>query len=116
MIFSLLLGVALGALSIIFALQNSAIVTVTFFSWQFQGSMVFILLLAVSMGILISLLIVLPESIASYFRYRSLKKENARLEELLRKQKELTVFAAKTPATPEQLDKLDKGVIASPTN
>ena len=114
MIFSLTLGIILGAVSVIFALQNTAIITVKFFAWQLEGSLALILLLTVSMGVIISLLMVLPESIKNYFRYRSLKNANAKLEETLRKQKELTIFAKKTPATPEELEKLDKGVIASP--
>ena len=114
MIFFLILGILLGAFSVFFALQNTAIITVTFFSWQFQGSLALILLMALATGILISLLMVLPESIVSYFRYKALKKELVKLEEALRKQKELTVFAKMTPATPEELDKLDKGVIAHP--
>jgi uncharacterized integral membrane protein len=114
MILPLILGIALGAASVVFALQNAANITVTFFTWQFEGSLSLILLLSVAMGILISLLIVLPESISKYFQYRSLKKENAKLAEELRKQKELTVFAKQTPATPEALAKLDQGVIAHP--
>ncbi|MDO8451331.1 MAG: LapA family protein [bacterium] len=116
MIFSLTLGILLGAVSVIFALQNTAIITVKFFAWQFEGSLAFILLLTVTMGVLISLLMVLPESIKNYFRYRGLKSANAKLEEALRKQKELTVFARKTPPTPEELEKLDKGVIANPNS
>lgn len=114
MIFSLTLGIILGAVSVIFALQNTAIITVRFFTMQFEGSLALILLLTVTMGVIISLLMVLPESIKNYFRYRSLKNANAKLEDALRKQKELTVFAKQTPPTPEQLEKLDKGVIASP--
>jgi uncharacterized integral membrane protein len=114
MIFSLILGIVLGALAVMFALQNTAIVTVRFFSWQYQGSMVLILLLAIATGVLISLLMFLPESITSYFKYRKLQKELARSEEALRKQKELTIFAKTTPATKEELEKFDKGVIAIP--
>lgn len=114
MIIPLLLGIILGAVSVIFALQNVAVITVMFFDWQFQGSLALILLLAIATGILISLLIVLPESIKSFFQYRRLKKENIKLTEELRKQKELTVFAKKTPATPEELAKIDQGAIAIP--
>ena len=114
MIFPLILGIALGAATVIFALQNVAVITVTFFQWQFEGSLALILLLAAAMGVLVSLLIVLPESISNYFQYRRLKKENIKLAEELRKQKELTVFAKKTPATPEELTKIDQGAIAIP--
>lgn len=111
MILPLILGIVLGVLSVVFALQNIAVITVTFFSWQFQGSLALILLMAVGMGIVISLLLVLPESISNYFRYRALKKDNESLQEELRKQKELTLFARQTPATPEHLAHLDQGRI-----
>jgi putative membrane protein len=114
MILPLILGIILGTVSVIFALQNITLITVTFFTWQLEGSLALILLLAVAMGILISLLIVLPESIRNYFRYKSLKKENVKLAEELRKQKELTIFAKKTPATPEAIARLDQGRITGP--
>ena len=114
MVIPLILGILLGAFTVIFALQNVAVVTLTFFTWHFAGSLALILLVAVAIGIVISLLIVLPESISSYFRYRKLSKENANLLEDLRKQKELTVFAKQTPATPEALEKIDQGRISEP--
>lgn len=112
MIFSLILGVVLGAAAVIFILQNVAIVDVAFFSWHFQGSLALVLLMTFLVGILITLLLVLPETIGHYFRFRTLQKENARLAEDLRKQKELTVFAKQTPATVEELDHIDRGAIA----
>lgn len=115
MILPLILGIILGGVAVIFALQNTTLITVTFFTWQLEGSLALILLLTVSMGITIALLMVLPESIRNYFRYKNLKKANEKLEEELRKQKELTIFAKKTPASPEELEKLDQGVIADPS-
>ena len=94
-----IIGVALGGLTVIFAMQNIEAVTVSFFSWHLEGSLSLILMLATLMGILIALLITLPEGIRGYFRYRALRRENARLEEELRKQKELTHFARKEPPT-----------------
>ena len=114
MIFPLILGIVLGAVSVVFALQNVAVITVTFFTWQLDGSLALILLATMLMGVLITLLLILPESIRSHFRYRSLQKENRKLEEDLRKQKELTVFAKKTPLSPETIAKIDQGAIANP--
>jgi uncharacterized integral membrane protein len=111
MIFSLILGVALGAAAVIFILQNVAIVDVAFFAWHFQGSLALVLLMTVLLGILITLLLVLPETVGNYFRFRSLQKENVRLAEDLRKQKELTVFAKQTPATTAELEHIDRGAI-----
>ena len=115
MILFLVLGIILGATAVIFALQNTAIITVSFFTLQFQGSLALILIMTVLVGVLISLLFVLPDTIASHFRYRKLNKEYAKLEEELRKQKELTAFAKQTPATAAELKHIDTGAIESRT-
>ncbi|MBP9757956.1 MAG: LapA family protein [Candidatus Pacebacteria bacterium] len=114
MILFLLLGIILGAAAVIFALQNTAIITVSFFSMQYEGSLALILMMTVTAGAIISLLLVLPETIKTFFGYRSLQKSYAKLEEDLRKQKELTVFAKQNPPTPAELDHIDKGAIARP--
>ena len=80
MTFLLLLGIAFGVASVMFALQNVSIVTVSFFAWQFEGSLALVLLLSLAMGVLISLLLVLPETAKNYFRYKKLKKSYERLE------------------------------------
>ena len=112
MIIFLVLGIILGAAAVIFALQNTAIITVSFFTYHFQGSLALVLIMTVLVGVVVSLLIVLPDSIKSHFKYRSLQKSYAKLEEDLRKQKELTVFAKQTPATPAELERIDNGAIA----
>ncbi len=99
MILFLILGILLGAAAVLFALQNVTVITVSFFAWHLQGSLALILLVSIGVGMIISLLIILPESISNYFNFRRLKKENANLEEALRKQKELTVFAKQAPPT-----------------
>lgn len=111
MIILFVFGLLLGAVSVIFALQNVAIITVNFFSWQLTGSLALILLLAITSGILITILLLLPEFINNYFRSKGLKKENKKLEEDLQKQKELTVFAKHTPPTDEDISKIEHGAI-----
>jgi lipopolysaccharide assembly protein A len=111
MIILFIIGLILGAVTIIFALQNIEVITVTFFSWQLTGSLALILSLAVIAGIIITLLLLLPGSIENYFKYRNLKKENQKLEEELRKQKELTVFAKKVIPTEEDISKIEQGNI-----
>ena len=109
-----IIGVALGGLTVIFAMQNIDAVTVSFFSWRLEGSLSLILMLATLMGVLITLLTILPESIRGYFRYRALRRENARLEEELRKQKELTHFARKEPPTQDAIAHIEQGAIQKP--
>ena len=55
-IFALIIAVV----AVIFALQNTAAVTVTFFIWNFHGSLVLVLLGALAVGLLIGLLAALP--------------------------------------------------------
>ncbi|MEO5635132.1 MAG: LapA family protein [Candidatus Paceibacterota bacterium] len=109
MIILFIIGILLGAVSVIFAFQNVAVITVSFFSWELTGPLAYVLLLAITSGILIAVLMLLPESIGNHFRYRSLRKENEKLAEELKKQKELTVFAKNTPPTEEEIRKIEEG-------
>ncbi|MES2623158.1 MAG: lipopolysaccharide assembly protein LapA domain-containing protein [Patescibacteria group bacterium] len=91
MIIFLILGLILGALSVIFALQNVIPITVTFFAWQLQGSLSLILLLAVLAGVMICGLLSVPEVIRNHIRFTTLKNQKKDLEkalETLRAEKE----------------------------
>ncbi|HEV7702428.1 MAG TPA: lipopolysaccharide assembly protein LapA domain-containing protein [Candidatus Paceibacterota bacterium] len=112
MIILFIIGILLGGVSVIFALQNINVITVSFFSWHLTGSLSMILLLALASGALITTFILLPEAINNYFKFKNLVKENARLEEELRKQKELAVFAKNIPPTEEQISRIEEGAIA----
>jgi len=107
-----IIGILLGGVMVIFSLQNIAPVTVSFFSWQMEGSLALILLITVAAGALAAYLTVLPQSMVSYFRYRKLKKQNAQLTEELSKQKELTHFAKKTIATQDDIARIEQGAIS----
>jgi|GEM_PF-1407930 putative membrane protein len=80
MILSLILGVLLGAVAVIFILQNVAVVTVTFLSWQITGSLAVVLLLAIVCGIVITLLMLLPSLIRDYFYLSAIKKRERELQ------------------------------------
>lgn len=77
MIVFLILGLILGALSVVFALQNVMPITVTFFVWQVEGSLALILLLALLTGVIICGLMSIPEVIRNHMRFKTLKKELA---------------------------------------
>ena len=111
MIILFILGLLLGGISVIFALQNVLVVTVTFFDWQLTGPLSVILISAIISGILMTLLLLLPESISSYFKSRSSKKEIERLREEIRKQKEKTVFARNTEPTDKVIAEIEDGAI-----
>jgi uncharacterized integral membrane protein len=91
MILFILLGIVLGALTVIFALQNVATVTVTFFAWQLTGSLSVVLFVTLIAGVVVSLLVSLPEVIKNHFAVRDMKrKQQALIDEnvLLKKQLE----------------------------
>ena len=111
MLIFFILGLLLGAVAVIFALQNTTIATVTFFSWQITSSMAIILLLSIISGILICLLILLPGSIQTALQFRALRKKTAKLEEELRKQKELTLFAKHNIPSPEVIEEIEQGAV-----
>jgi uncharacterized integral membrane protein len=112
MIIFFVLGLSLGVAAVFFALQNVAIITVSFFSWHLTGSLALILSIAILAGALIVTLFILPESIKNHFKYRKLKKENENLVEELRKQKELTLFAKKSVPTEGDIVKIEHGAIS----
>jgi uncharacterized integral membrane protein len=75
-IFALIIAV----IAVIFALQNIAAVTVTFFFWSFHGSLALVLLLSVAAGVLISLLASLPGLVRARLTVASQRKKLAVLE------------------------------------
>ncbi len=91
-IFFLILGVLLGAASVVFLLQNDMPVTVMFFNWQFDGSLAIVLMLAMCSGILVTTLLLVPSFVRDEFRLSKLRRQNTKLEdELVSAQKELEV-------------------------
>ncbi len=81
MLFFLVVGLIIGAVSVVFVLQNVATVTVAFFSWQLTGSLAVILLATLICGLLISALILLPSFIKAEWQIRVYRKRIKQLEE-----------------------------------
>ncbi len=81
MLFFLILGLLIGAITVVFALQNVVTIGVTFLAWQINGSLALILLLAVLSGVLICALVSIPEMIKTYVEFVELKKKNKQLED-----------------------------------
>jgi len=101
MILFLLLGVLLGAVSIIFILQNVEPVTVSFFTYSLNGSLALILFLALFAGVVITILILLPSYVRDEFRISRLKKQNKDLEDELVAAKKSMHTMATTPTVAE---------------
>jgi uncharacterized integral membrane protein len=93
MIIFLIVGIILGGISVVFVLQNTTAITVTFFVWHITASLALVLISSIVAGIIITLLLLLPESIGNHFKFKNLEKENKKLTDELRRQKENVVFA-----------------------
>jgi uncharacterized integral membrane protein len=114
MIIFFILGLLLGGVTVIFALQNVSIITVMFFKWQLTGSLALVLMSAIAAGVFATLLVLLPENIRSYFAERKLLGEIDQLKDELHKQKTLTHFAKIPPPSAEVIDHIDRESIIPP--
>jgi len=83
MIFFLILGILIGAIAIIFVSQNTDVVTVSFLSWQLEGSLAVILFLAIASGVMITMLVLFPSFVKDVFSLASVRRKNKALEEEL---------------------------------
>jgi uncharacterized integral membrane protein len=83
MILSLIVGIILGAIAVIFAFQNVAIVTVSFLAWQITASLAIIILGTVLCGIVLTLLFLLPSVIRDEMYVSALKKQKRETEDEL---------------------------------
>lgn len=80
MLLSLIVGIILGALAVLFALQNTAIVTVAFFSWQLTMPLALLIMGTVLCGIVLTLLILLPSVIRDELYVASIKRQKREAE------------------------------------
>lgn len=101
MIIFLILGVLLGAVSVMFVFQNITPVTVSFFTWQMDGSLSVIIFLALVSGVFITLLFLLPSFIRDEFRYSRLKKHTRAVEEELAAVKKSIPPVVQPPMNPD---------------
>ena len=79
MILSLIVGFVLGAAALLFILENTSVVALTFLQYQFQLPVSLIVLITLLVGIVLTLLVLLPGAIGDGFRMRRLTKSNEAL-------------------------------------
>src|ERR1700741_3995145 len=101
MLISLLVGIVLGGLTVIFALQNVAMVTVNLWIWQFSAPLALVLLGTILSGIVVTLLILLPNMIRDELYLKALKREKREVEDELAKHR-AGVIDAPIPAIHEE--------------
>jgi uncharacterized integral membrane protein len=83
----LILALVIAIITVIFAVQNAMPVTVSFLVWQFVNApLALVLLLAVGLGLLISLLVSVPTMAGNRWTISRLKKRVAELEKSIQEQ------------------------------
>lgn len=109
MIFFLILGLFLGAVTVIFALQNLATITVVFMAWHLDAPVALIIILAMAVGVLTSTLLSLPNLIDKSLKLSRMRNDNELLrEELVKKDIEVADERTKLETNNAYLDELEK--------
>lgn len=106
---ALIIGFILGAAALLFVTENTAAVALTFLHWQFQSSLAVVILLAILVGIVLTLLMLLPGVIGDSFYMRRLRKHNEALAREAEAQRQAAHdaqvrLAATDSARPDVLD------------
>ncbi len=100
-----IIGSILGAAVVVFILQNITPVSVSFLSWQFDGSLAVIVILAVLAGMVISWLLSIPDML----KISDLKSHNKKL------QKDLEIHKQKLSETEGKLSQAETPVVVEKT-
>ena len=107
-----IIGLLLGAVMVVFVLQNTAPVSVAFFGWEHTASLAIFLLLAIVGGMLVSALISLPEIVKNNFRLSKLACHNRELanelEDHKQKLAETEIKLAETPTVIKETTIIDE--------
>jgi uncharacterized integral membrane protein len=77
----LILALVIAILAVIFALQNVAVVSISFFTWSVNVSLAVALLVALGIGVLISILISIPDRVKSGWNVSKKNRKYSSLEE-----------------------------------
>lgn len=99
MIFSLFIGFVLGAAALLFALQNTQVVALTFMGGQFESSLALLVIASVTLGFIICLLASLPSALTASFKIMGLKKENKNLAQEIHAHRSAQLMAPDTTVT-----------------
>jgi lipopolysaccharide assembly protein A len=83
---NLIVFLALAVAAILFALQNSARVTVVFLIWRFDASLALVLIACVLVGAALSALIALPGAVRGRLRSRQQLRRIRELEDAIQAQ------------------------------
>ena len=98
----LIFSFAIAFLAILFAIQNTDIISIRFITWETQGSLALILFIALGAGALISYLATAPGQIKKRMTISSQRKRIAEVEG------QLTSTQEELQGTKEQLQQLEE--------
>jgi uncharacterized membrane protein YciS (DUF1049 family) len=80
MVFALILVLIIAILAVFFALENTMLVTISFFGYAVDGSLALFILIALGIGVLVGVLIMTPGRIKSGLSNRRNTKKISSLE------------------------------------
>ena len=107
MVFTLILALAIAIVAVFFALENTMMVTVSFFGYAVDGSLALFILVAVGIGLLIGVLIMTPGRIKSSLSNARSRKKIGSLETSLDEHKS-KLAAMQKPAALEPTPEADE--------
>lgn len=87
MLFALILALIIAILAVFFALENTMVVTVSFFGYAVSGSLALFILIALGIGALIGVLVMIPGRIKSGLSNARSRKKIGSLEASLEEHK-----------------------------
>jgi putative membrane protein len=80
MVFTLILALAIAIVAVFFALENTMVVTLSFFGYAVEGSLALFILVAMGVGLLLGVLIMIPGRIKSGLSNARSRKKIGSLE------------------------------------
>jgi putative membrane protein len=100
----LVAALLIAIVAVIFALQNTMPVVISFLAWQTEGSLALVLLITLLFGVLISLLVSVPTVIRRSRTIASQKKRIQKLESTLEeREKKIQELEAGAAVQPPQI-------------
>ena len=101
MVFALILALAIAIVAVFFALENTVMVTVSFFGYTVDGSLALFILIALGVGVLIGVLMMTPGRIKSSLSNARNRKKIGSLEASLEEHK-TKLAQVERPAPPTE--------------
>ena len=79
----LIMALVIALIAVIFALQNTMTITISFLAWEVTGSLSLVLLVTLAIGVVIGLLVLSPSAIKNSMAVSSHRKRIGSLEKEL---------------------------------